>query len=401
MSPPVQFLHMADLHIGLRITRFEEDIHKKLLEARFQALDNALKIARERDVDFILICGDLFDDNAVSLVDAQRVFDMLKGKTTPVYILPGNHDPFCAGSVWQRSPWNGTQDTSIHVLHECKPVVAGSGITLYPCPVTQKTSNFDPTAWVLEDNNHRDMVRIGLAHGSVMDRDTLPDDDHPIPTNAPNVRGLDYLALGHWHTQKLYLDATGARRMAYPGTHEQMGFDESSGFSMGWAAYARNPERSEFLGAARGSALFVKIQSPRAVPIIEPVDVGQFVWTSETIEVTDEADFRATFSSIAQRPNPERSLISMKLKGILSAEGIIQLDAFREMLNRYLYCNLDTNDLHLKPSDDALQTIVGHGVLCRVLERIRANLEHDISEDERMKHERALIALYRLAKEVE
>jgi len=400
MSNSVQFLHLADLHIGARITRFEEDIYKKLLESRFQALDNALNVARDKSVDFVLISGDLFDDNAVSLTDTQRVYDRLKEQGFPVYVLPGNHDPCCAGSIWQRHPWDKTEGTSIHVLCHHEPEVVRDGVTLYPCPVTSKTSCADPTNWIPLGEAGADIVRIGLAHGSVMDRDTLPEDDHPIPVNTTEVHQLDYLALGHWHAQKLYSDTTGAKRMAYPGTHEQMSFSQGSGFSIGWSAYVKNPNREEFLGATKGSALLVKIPSHGAVPVVESIDVGQYVWTNETIEVTDEVDLNTISSSLAQRSNPERELLRIKLKGVLSAEGIVQLDAFRNMLNRYLYCDLHTDELHLKPSDEDLHEVVGQGVLCGVLDRIRDRLQQDISDEECAKHERALVALYRLTKEV-
>ncbi len=101
----IRFLHLADVHLGLRVTRFGEDVGRKLREARFQALDKAVQWAEQERVDCIVIAGDLFDDNAVSLGDAQRAYERLRGRPMPVYVLPGNHDPYCAGSVWQRPPW--------------------------------------------------------------------------------------------------------------------------------------------------------------------------------------------------------------------------------------------------------------------------------------------------------
>ena len=78
MTNSVSFLHVADLHIGLRTSRFDEQVSRKLHEARFQALDNALKVAQDKGVDFIVVAGDLFDDNGVTFIDSQRVFNNLK-----------------------------------------------------------------------------------------------------------------------------------------------------------------------------------------------------------------------------------------------------------------------------------------------------------------------------------
>ncbi len=399
MSDSVRFLHLADLHIGFRVTRFDENVCKKLREVRFQALDNALKVARDKDVSFLLICGDLFDDNAVSFRDAQRVYDVLKGKPMPVYILPGNHDPYCAGSVWQRPPWNSTDGTSIRVLHSREPVLTPSGIALYPCPVMQKTSREDPTAWIPANEGARDTVRIGLAHGSVMDRATLPDDDHPIPINAAERAGLDYLALGHWHAQKVYQDSRGAKRIAYPGTHEQMSFGKGSKISVGWSSYAPEPDRDEFRGSSAGSALLVQIQSLGGFPIVESIETGQYSWSDETIELMDES-FATVFTEIAQRKNPERILLRLNLNGILSAEKVVKLEGFQDMLNRFLYCDLDTTDLHCKPTGQELEEAVGGGVLGEVLRKLKEKLESEQVNEERLKIEKAMLLLYRLATEL-
>ena len=70
------------------------------------------------------------------------------------------------------------------------------------------------------------------------------------------------------------------------------------------------------------------------------------------------------------------------------------------MLIRYLYCALDTDELHCKPTDQELENIVGRGVLGEVLARIRNQLEDQPTDDERLVLDTAMVALYRLAKEL-
>ena len=382
MSEAVRFLHLADVHIGFRVTRFDEQVARKLREARFQALDNALQIARDREVDFILVAGDLFDDNTVSRVEVQRVYDMLKGKDMPVYVLPGNHDPYCAGSVWQRLPWSDTAGTSVHVLVDCEPVRVREGVTLYPCPVIHTTSRTDPTEWISAAKQGGG-IRIGVAHGSVMDRDTLPEDDHPIPTNATDVALLDYLALGHWHQPRDFRGHDGANRMCYPGTIEQMAFGATSDVSIGWAAYAPGADREEFRGSAPGQALVVQIAAPRAAPVVERVPTGQYVWKDERIVVSDDEHFEGVFAETAKREQPERSLLRLSLAGVLSADSMLRLDGFREMLSRYMYCELDADGLMLVPDDERLEEAAGQEVVGEVLKRIRGRLAGDADDGER------------------
>src|SRR5262245_38471399 len=74
----VSFLHAADLHLGLRITRFDPGTAEKIREARFAALDKVLATVREKQVDFLVIAGDVFDDSAVDATTARRAFKMLE-----------------------------------------------------------------------------------------------------------------------------------------------------------------------------------------------------------------------------------------------------------------------------------------------------------------------------------
>jgi DNA repair exonuclease SbcCD nuclease subunit len=395
MSRGVTFLHLADLHLGLRVTRFESDVVNRLREARFQSLENALQVAETRGVDFLLIAGDLFDDNAVSAVDAQRAFDMLKGRPTPVYVLPGNHDPYCSGSLWQRPPWSNAEGTALRVLTRVEPVAAGDGVVLLPCPVVAKRATLDPTHWI--EPGETTAIRLGLAHGSLMDRAFLPLDDHPIPLDAPARGGLDYLALGHWHSQKLQRGADGAVRAAYPGTSEPMGF--GAGFDIGWSAYAADPGRADFAGSGQGAALLVHVAGPGASPIVESMPIGRYTWAQEEVEVTDET-FAEVFSELATRPDLDRRLLRLSLKGVLSVESMVRLDGFRDMLKRYLYCELDEGGLHVRPDSEKIAEVVGSGLLREVWRRIETQAEGEEPEARRIA-ERARLLLYQLAQEAQ
>src|SRR5262245_45491827 len=127
----VSFLHTADLHLGLRVTRFRADIAGKIREARFQALEKIRETARERRVSFTLIAGDLFDDHAVDHDVADRAYKVLGSFPTPVYVLSGNHDPLLPGSVWDRPPWNHACN-SVSVLRMAEPVRAAENVLLLP-----------------------------------------------------------------------------------------------------------------------------------------------------------------------------------------------------------------------------------------------------------------------------
>src|SRR5258708_706691 len=182
----IRFLHAADLHLGLRITRFEESACQRIGEARFEAIEQLRAEAAKHQVHFILIAGDVFDDHSVSRTIAERAFTLFEGRAIPcpVYIIPGNHDPLTPGGVWDRDPWTREQPTKhVQLLREPAPVrVPGLPVTIYPCPLRNRNSIDDPTAWIAKhqrtDGDHT--IRIGLAHGSLNFFPNLPLDDHLI-----------------------------------------------------------------------------------------------------------------------------------------------------------------------------------------------------------------------------
>lgn len=388
------FLHVADLHLGLRVTRFDKSVGDKLHEARFQALENVRKQAEAKPTAFVLIAGDLFDDNSVDRSTSERALKLLGDFPCPVFVLPGNHDPLCAGGVWERAPWRQlAADAKVRVLRERALVRAAEGVTLFPCPVFTKTSLADPFEWVKPGESEG--IRIGVGHGSVMDRPHLPEDDHPIPLDTPASRALDYVALGHWHGEVRFPDG----RMAYPGTHEQMRFADS-GFASGWQAYS-SKQLEEFAGAGRGNALRVTIAAQGARPEVESLPVGHFVWREEAREVMNAADFDRAFKELAEAEAPERTLLRVKLKGVLPVEQLAGLDGMKTMLSRYVWHEIEHGGLSLAPTDTDLAALRERGISGKVLTHIESELATSADPARKAVLEHARLVLYRLTKESE
>lgn len=84
----MRFAHMADCHIG-------SWRDPKLRDASTRAFLKAINICIEKQVDFVLISGDLFN-TALPGIDALKVVVIklkeLKDNNIPVYAIPGSHD---------------------------------------------------------------------------------------------------------------------------------------------------------------------------------------------------------------------------------------------------------------------------------------------------------------------
>jgi DNA repair exonuclease SbcCD nuclease subunit len=391
----VAFLHAADLHLGMRTTRFEPATAGKIREARFTALDNILKKARELAVDFVLIAGDLFDDSTVDALTARRPFEMLEALPMPVYVLPGNHDPLSVSGVWDRPPWT-QRGGRLHLLAEAAPVAIGPGLTLFPCPVLRKTSMDDPTAWIAQAPRANGSIRIGVAHGSLKTRDDLPADDHLITRYAADDFKLDYLALGHWHGRNLYADRAGVERTAYSGVHEPMRY-QGTNSTTGWIAYG-GADREEFLDSGKGEVLHVRIRAHGEPPQIDPVNVGHFDWREEHRQLASKEDLDRLIDDVANRDKLECKLLKLQLTGVIDAETMLSLKTLREILtHRYLLGEIDETGLHLQPTEDEMRAAAQQGVLRRVLDKLQTETASP-EAPVRQIAERAILLLYQIAK---
>jgi DNA repair exonuclease SbcCD nuclease subunit len=400
----IRFLHAADLHLGMRVTRFTEDACKRVGEARFAALEQLRRKAAEHQAQFLVVAGDVFDDHSVPRIGvASRALPILESsrEACPVFVIPGNHDPLVPGGVWDRDPWQREQPHyRVHFLRKPEPVeVANLPVTIFPCPLRQRRSMDDPTAWIANHPRGPDerTIRIGLAHGS-LNIMRLPDDDHLIRPDAADRYELDYLALGHWHKPYLHPSADGTIRTAYSGTHEPMNFAEAdSGLATGWSSYSSDGDAERFRDGGQGFALLVTIDGPKAPPTIEKLEIGRLRWSAEFRDATAQP-FGKLIGDFSQRETPERIILRLAMTGVVDPRVHSRIDELRQIiLHRYhAGSSLDADGVLIEPSAEQLAEVVGEGVLKRVLERLKAD-EQSSAPDARSIAAHALRLLYRIA----
>jgi DNA repair exonuclease SbcCD nuclease subunit len=241
-------------------------------------------------------------------------------------------------------------------------------------------------------------IRIGVAHGSLKVRDDLPADDHLIARHAAYDCKLDYLALGHWHSRQQFRGPDGVERTAYPGVHEPLRFPGSSESRTGWVPYS-SVRREEFLDSGHGEILHVRIDGPGAPPALHAIEVGHLTWREETVELTAEDQLSRLIDQVAIQPLAERSLLRLRLQGVLEAQAMLRLEQLRKVVDRYLFAELDESGLRLQPAEAEIREMAGEGVLRRVLEKLQGEAGAADPAVRRLA-ERAILLLYQIAHEV-
>ena len=227
----VKFLQVSDFHLGRPFGWIAPDRRSQRRQDQRRALEMAVQQAIERGVDAILLPGDLFDQECVdadTLSFAVRAFEV--AGCPPVFISPGNHDPYSDVSHY----WNphllkaraGAWPAHVHVFTSSqwtpKQVPGRDDVAVWGrCYIGNVASAERPLA----PDQVKDIrpfkgapVNVALFHGS-REGACPPGQAAVAPFSDDEARRspFAYLAVGHYHTASHIDGGMGSVRLAYAG----------------------------------------------------------------------------------------------------------------------------------------------------------------------------------------
>jgi DNA repair exonuclease SbcCD nuclease subunit len=226
----LKLLHTADWHLGRRFRSFSSEQERELTRARLAVLDRVFGVAEHYAVDAVLCAGDLFDEPLPPEMWWKELAERLTRrawKERPVFLLPGNHDPLLADSIWaQDHKFRSLLPPWVHVVdREDFAYTLPNDAVLYAVPCRSKAGQRDPTEQIPARAPGDARIRIGMVHGSTFDaRDAQT--NFPIAPDAALTRGLDYLAIGDTHGFRFVPPERMLPPTVYPGAPEPTAFDE-------------------------------------------------------------------------------------------------------------------------------------------------------------------------------
>jgi DNA repair exonuclease SbcCD nuclease subunit len=342
----LKIVHAADFHLGARRSGFGR-ASAALGRARWDALTRTLDLARERKADLVVIAGDLFDRESPARDVARRAFDVVTASSAPVAIIPGNHDCFTERSVWTRAPWDALPE-NVLVLTRPEEVVRpfGLDLVLYPCPLAAKEGSESPVSWIGEAHERRAKdasFHVGLAHGSLTIIPHMDEYCFPIDPGETDSLGLDYLALGHWHS-RTSPDEAERQRWAYAGVPE--------------------PLKS---GDPEGAALVVELG--RGSVSVEAASTGEFTFKSAEREIMEAQDVSGLAGELKRLPRREKTVLSVRLAGLAPLAAFEEATRLEAALEEegFVFVRVDASVLRPEPQDIELARLP-QGPVRRALE---------------------------------
>ena len=212
----MRIIHCSDLHLD---SKMESNLNKEKAKQRkneiLYSFQNMVSFANENDVKIIIIAGDLFDKNKISVKAKNIVKDtILANPYIDFLYLKGNHDE--GGFITDEIPENlKTFSKEKWISYRYDNIVI-SGIEF-----GEKSSYEIYSSLMLNKND----INIVTLHGQESNYEDKKDKTEIINLRELKNKNIDYLALGHIHKYKMEkLDNRGV--YCYSGCLEGRGFDE-------------------------------------------------------------------------------------------------------------------------------------------------------------------------------
>jgi DNA repair exonuclease SbcCD nuclease subunit len=232
----VSFLHISDVHLG-----YQQYGNTERYNDFARAFLTSVDFAIEKNVDFVLICGDLFHKSAIApktLFQANEGFERLANAGIQVVAINGNHDKakYAEGYSWlhylsyrghiillspvfseegtRLDPWNDEEGSYIDI----------EGVRIFGIPYLGASTEpvLEEMPKILESLSAED-IKFTVLIGHFGLEGEIPGVAGGISTSLlnPLKKHIDYIGLGHLHKP-----FSKENWIFNPGALEVVGMDE-------------------------------------------------------------------------------------------------------------------------------------------------------------------------------
>jgi DNA repair protein SbcD/Mre11 len=358
----VRILQAGDLHIGTAFSGSGFGMEKARTRRRelLGTFRRLCETALERDVDLLLLVGDLFEAEWVSDAEVAEVRHLLGQLGKPVVISPGNHDALLPSGPYAWGEW----PANVHIFGpEVSTITYGDlGLTVHGYGYGSLHLRHNPfSGYQVPDDGG---LHVVMVHGSYGAPEGTP--YWPIKREEVLLLGADYVAFGHYHVPHVLLEQAGLLQAAYAGSLEPLGYDETGEHGAFLLDVTRGGARAEWLPMAQ-----------RAYRQVE-VDVEG---CNHLLEIAERV--RASVPSEQQG----RDLLEVVLSGAVEPSFWLDTQDLAERLNGVAFHLRLVDRTH--PDIDS-EAYAPHSAAGRYVAKLRERLAAETDESKRQLLEKAL-----------
>jgi DNA repair exonuclease SbcCD nuclease subunit len=347
----VRFIHTADLQLGMTRRFLDEDAQARYAQARIDALVSIGTLAAREDARFVVVAGDVFETNRVRPRTVGRALEALAAIPVPVLLLPGNHDPLDAASVYRSPTFTRSRPPNVTVIESTEPIEpeGAGGLQVVGAPWHSKRPLEDLAADAIETLTD-EAPRILVAHGPIDFRGEAHEPftlRQTVLEDAVATGRVGYVALGDRHSTTA-IGETG--RIWYAGSPEPTAHDETDA----------------------GNVLLVDLDDARCD--VQPRVIGTWRFVSLTFELAGGVDPGTLAARLDALPDKDRTVVRLTLQGVVSLTDHARIARIIEDA-REVFGSIEaweaTSELHVRPDDDDFADLGLSGFASAAVERLR------------------------------
>jgi DNA repair exonuclease SbcCD nuclease subunit len=145
------FIHSSDFQIGMTRHFLEPtDAGPRFAQDRIDAIETLGAIASQTGARCIVVAGDVFESNQLGEQVIARAMHAMSRLPVPIILLPGNHDPLDAASVFNAPAVAGAPDHVVVVRDQSPFRLPGlPGVEFVGAPWPSKRPSVDLCAGML------------------------------------------------------------------------------------------------------------------------------------------------------------------------------------------------------------------------------------------------------------
>jgi DNA repair exonuclease SbcCD nuclease subunit len=371
-----RFLHSADWQLGMTRHFLEGEAQARFTAARIEVIGAIGALAAEQDCSFVVVGGDVFESSQVERQVVVRALDTMKATLgVTFYLLPGNHDPLDAASVFRSRTFLDNCPPNVVVLKNSVPLPVAPGVEIVGAPWPNKRPLVDLVSRAISDLPADGTLRVVVGHGTI---DRLS----PDPTNPALIVLADVEA------------AVAAGKVHFVALGERHSTTEVADSGRVW--YSGAPEPTDYDEVDPGNVLMVDLTADSVS--VEPRRVGTWRFVREHFDLGSTADCERVEQFLEDLPDKQRTIVKLSLVGQLSLADMARLEAALEHASDLLGA-LETwerrSDLVALPDDDDFEGLGLSGFAAKALADLREL--GDGAGDDALTARDALGLLYRLA----
>lgn len=315
----MRFIATGDWQLGMSANFLDANVRPRYQQARFDVVRRIGELATKLNASFVIVCGDVFESNQLDRAVVARAFEAMRSFAVPVVLLPGNHDPLDAASIYDSAVFGDRMPAQVRVIRDTLPFEVLPNVEIVGAPWFSKRPLTDLVADACDtlEPTITGVIRIIVGHGAVSslnpDREAVAEIDEPDLRKVLDSGRAQFAVIGDRHSTYEV-----GSQIWYPGT----------------------PEVTARREIDPGNVLVIDIDPGTGAGSVDKVHVGGWAFITVEDQLDSVEEVEAFGARLAAIPDKDSTAVWLALSGTLSTSAKARLDLVLEEASD-LFAKLD------------------------------------------------------------